>query len=269
MISRRRFVATTAAVFAAPRAAGAQPTGKVARVGWLETGTTGPPLPRLLDGFREGLRDGGWVEGRNLVIEFRTGPAEGSLEARLQILTQLATELVNLKPDVILASIAGAANAAKRAVHAIPVVFVGVSDPVGFGLVASLAKPGGNFTGVSLQSADLNPKRLGLVREAVPGVTQIAALIARDHPLRESMLKALQSAARATNVSLYPTLTNGPDPAELDRAFAAIRRDGVGAVVGLPVALYIQHRHRIAELAIKHRLPTILSRTASPRRDAS
>jgi putative ABC transport system substrate-binding protein len=155
-------------------------------VGWLFAGSAGPPPPSAPQAFRERLRDGGWVEGRNLIIELRQGPAEGSIEERRNALARLATDFVNLKMDVIFASPAPAAVAAKDVVHTTPVVFTGVSDPVGFGLVASLAKPAGNFTGVSFQAADLNAKRLDLLREAAPRVGRIAALVDRDHPLREA-----------------------------------------------------------------------------------
>lgn len=131
----------------------AQPAGRIARVGWLSAGSAGPPPASAVEGFREGLRDGGWIEGRNLIIESRHGLSEGPIEEQRNALARLATELINLKMDVIFTSPAPAAAAAKRVVHTVPVVFTGVSDPVGFGLVASLSRPGGNFTGVSFQAA--------------------------------------------------------------------------------------------------------------------
>jgi len=130
------------------------------------------------------------------IIELRQGPAERSIEERRNALARRATDLVNLKMDVIFASPAPAAVAAKGVVHTTPVVFTGVSDPIWFGLVASLAKPAGNFTGVSFQAADLNAKRLDLLREAAPRVSKIAALVDRDHPLRERMLKDLHRRPR-------------------------------------------------------------------------
>ena len=132
----------------APLAAEAQQASRVTRIGWLWADITGPLPNWAADAFREKLRDEGWVEGRNLVIEFRHGGAEGSVEERRKDLDRLAAELADLRVDVIFASPAPAALAAKRVVTAIPVVFAGVSDPVGFGLVASLARPSGNFTGV-------------------------------------------------------------------------------------------------------------------------
>jgi putative ABC transport system substrate-binding protein len=258
MISRRRFLTTGSAAFlATPLIAEAQQAARVARIGWLWADVTGPLPNWAADAFREKLRDEGWFEGRNLVIEFRHGGAESSQAERLKALARLAAELADLKVDVIFASPAPAAIAAKRVVTAIPVVFAGVSDPVGFGLVASLAKPGGNFTGVSFQSADLNPKRLDLLREVVPGVRKIAALVDRDHQLRERMLNDLQTVARTANIELHVALTVSTDPGSLDEVFDAVGRERVGAVLGLPVAYYYQHRRKIAELALKHRLPTM------------
>jgi putative ABC transport system substrate-binding protein len=241
----------------APLAPEAQQATRVARIGWLWADITGPLPNWAADAFREKLRDEGWVEGRNLVTEFRHGGAEGSSEERRKDLDRLAAELADLRVDVIVAWPAPAALAAKRVVTAIPVVFGGVSDPVGFGLVASLARPSGNFTGVSFQSADLNPKRLDLLKEAVPGVRKIAALVDRDHQLRERMLNDLQTVARAAKVELHVALTVGTDPGKLDQVFDAIGRERVGAVLGLPVAYYYQHRRKLAELALKHRLPTM------------
>lgn len=229
----------------------------IPKVGWLWGGIGGPPQPSSLEGFRQGLREGGWVEGRNLAIEFRSGPSAGSAEDRLKATAQLAKEFVDRKVDVIFASPVTAALAAKRVVEAVPVVFTGVSDPVGFGLVASLSRPGRNFTGVSFQAADLNPKRLDFLREAVSRGGRIALLVNREHPLRERMVRDVETAARSVNVNVYVVMTSGNEPEELDRAFEAITREGAGAVLGLPVAWYHRDRRRIAELAIRHRLPTM------------
>jgi putative ABC transport system substrate-binding protein len=258
MTSRRAFLLIlTSSTLAWPSLGEAQQASKIARVGWLWGGVAGPPPPSILEGFREGLRDAGWVEGRNLVIEFRYGPSAGSAEERRNATAQLAKDLVERKVDVIFASPAPAALAAKRVTETVPVVFTGISDPIAFGLVSSLSKPGTNFTGVSFQAADLNPKRLDLLREAAPHVGKIAVLVNRDHPLRERMLKDVQAAVRVTNVTLHVVVTGESDPGELDRAFEAITREGAGAVLGLPVAWYYQHRQRLAELAIRHRLPTV------------
>jgi putative ABC transport system substrate-binding protein len=257
MTSRRAFLLILASSTLWPSAGEAQQAPKIARVGWLWGGVAGPPPPSILEGFREGLRDAGWVEGRNLVIEFRYGPSGGSAEERRNATAQLAKDLVDRKVDVIFASPAPAALAAKRVTETVPVVFTGISDPIAFGLVASLSKPGRNFTGVSFQAADLNPKRLELLREAVPRVGKIAVLVNRDHPLRERMLKDVEAAARVANITLHVVVTGESNPGDLDRAFEAITREGAGAVLGLPVAWYYQHRRRLAEVAIRNRLPTM------------
>ena len=244
-------------VLTAPVAAQGQPGGKIVRVGWLRAEEAGPSTV-FLGYFRDGLRERGWVEGRNIIIEQRSFPAERGTPAdrRLAHASRLA-DLVSLQIDVIFASPAAAAIGARRASLNVPVVFTGVSDPIAFGLVASLPRPGGNVTGISFQAADLNPKRLELLKEAVPGAARIGALVGRSHPLRERMVRELEVAAAALRVELRVVITEAFDPNEVDRAFETLAKEHASAVIGLPVAFYYQQRSRIAALAIRHRLPTI------------
>jgi putative ABC transport system substrate-binding protein len=255
--SRRTFLLTVSScLLAAPRAGYTQPLKKVVRVGWLSTAQMGAPTANTRELFREGLRDAGWFEGRNLVIEFREGPLEGTVEHRLSALGELAKELVNLKADVIVAWGGAAAIGAKRIVQTVPVVFASVADPVAMGLVASLSRPGGNFTGVANLTFELQAKRLDLLKEMVPGLRKVGVLILRDNPYREPLLKALHSAAQAINIGFYIAETGATDPLDLDRAFAAMASAGAGAVVSTGALWYLRHRHRVADLALKHRLAT-------------
>ena len=181
MLSRRRFLGAVAASFvAAPLVAKAQPAGKVWRLGFLRAGQ--PPKP-WVEAFQEGLRERGYVEDQNLVVEFRL--TDGSLDQ----LPRLAEELVRLKADVIVASAAPAVVAAKKATTSVPIVFAGVSDPVEVGLVSGLARPGGNITGLAVTSADLLGKRLELFRELAPKLRRVAVLWDRTHPTNPIQLR--------------------------------------------------------------------------------
>jgi len=172
MTDRRTFIGTLAgALLTAPLAAEAQQAGKVARIGYLVTGSLESPEMRArLDAFRQGLRERGYVEGQNILIEYRF--ADGKIER----LPSLATELARLKVDLIGAGATPAARAAQQATTTIPVVAVAMGDPVRDGLVASLARPGGNITGSTFLGPELVPKRLELLKEALPKVSRVAAL---------------------------------------------------------------------------------------------
>src|SRR5262245_47532910 len=178
--------------------AGAQQTPRVFRVGVLVSDLT--VAPHMLEAFRRGLRDLGWVEGRNLAIEYRT--AEGKLER----LPALARELVALPVDVILTAGTVQATAAKQATRTIPIVFAAAGDPLGSGLVASLARPGGNVTGLSSVTTDLVGKRLELLKQALPGVTRVAVLWrpgGAGERIQQEMLKGTEAAARVLGVQLH------------------------------------------------------------------
>src|SRR4029077_6100766 len=172
VMERRTFLTlATGGLLAAPLAAGAQPAGKVYRIGYISNSPPNTPeSSRLHEAFRQGLRERGWVEGRNAVIEWRFA------EGRMERFPDLAADLVRLKVDLIVTTGGPAARAAKQATTTIPIVAVAVSDPVGQGFVASLARPGGNVTGLATLFPELAVKRLGLLKEILPGVSRVAVL---------------------------------------------------------------------------------------------
>jgi len=256
-MDRRAFMGCLAGgLLAAPLAAEAQQTGKVYRIGWLWDPVAGPPSDAWLQAFRQGLRDHGWFEGKNIVMEYRTAERAASREAGLEGLTKLAEELVGNRIDLLVANPAGAAIAARRATKTIPIVFAGVSDPVGLGLVASLARPDGNATGLSYLGLELNQKRLELLREALPGVTRFGVLVASLHPLHERMEREIQTAAQSLRVQLHVRRV-GSEARDIDSAFEAFVKERVGGVIGLQGPQFLRERQRIADLARKDRLPTI------------
>jgi ABC-type uncharacterized transport system substrate-binding protein len=257
VISRRGFLATAAGLLAAPLVAEAQPAGKVHRIGFLGSGSaTGDPRTR--EAFREGLREFGWVEGQNLVIEYRF--AEGQSDR----LPDLATELVRLKVDVIAAGPTPPVLAAKRATGTIPIVGMSLTDPVGLGLVASLARPGGNVTGVTYSvGTETFGKGLELLKEAVPKVRHVAVLSNPASPSQSLAIASLKSAARALGLELL--LLEARGPTQLDGAFAAMAKDGVEAlfVVTDPTYLLPGAAARLADLAAKSRLPSMHAQRAA------
>jgi ABC-type uncharacterized transport system substrate-binding protein len=249
--TRRAFLGTLAGgLIAAPLAAEAQPAAKVARIGYLTGNLAGNPnLPEV---FRQGLRDLGYVEGRNLAIEYR------SSEGKRERLPALASELVALKVDVIVATSTPAALAAKQATRTLPIVFVGVGEPVTSGLVSSLARPGGNVTGLSVLSPELVGKWLELLKQAVPGVSRVAVLWqpgAMDDRTEEEMFKAAEVAARALGVRLQFIEARGP--ADFERAFSDMTRARVGALTVRPAPMFVSERRRLVDLAAKNRLPVV------------
>jgi putative ABC transport system substrate-binding protein len=167
-VQRRNFLIAAGAVFAAPIVARAQGTGKIPRVGFLFGGASGPSPD--VDAFRRGLRERGYIEGQNIAVEYRFASGE------VGQLAELAAELVRLKVEVIVAPSTPTALAAKRATSTIPIVFAVVADPLGAGLIANLARPGGNITGVTSSSAELGGKRLGLLKEVIPKASRVAVL---------------------------------------------------------------------------------------------
>ena len=248
---RREFISLlSGAAVGWPVAANAQQAAKIARIGWL--GTNLAPNPQRPEAFRQGLRDLGYVEGRDLVIEYRD--AEGKLDR----LPALAAELVALKVDVIVAPVTVAALAAKQATRTLPIVFTSVSDPVGSGLVTSLARPGGNATGLSNLHANLGSKCLQLLTQAVPGGSRVAALWqpgALGERTEKDMLKGAEVAARALGVRLQFLEARGPE--DFDRAFSDMTSAGVGALTVVPSVLLFDERRRLVDLAAKHRLPAV------------
>src|SRR2546425_268497 len=252
-MDRREFIVTLAGgLLAAPFAAEAQQAAKIARIGYLSAGGLAAN-PHLPEAFRQGLRDLGYVEGRNVVIEYRS--AEGTLER----LPALAAELVALKVDVILAAVGTvAALAAKQATRTLPIVFIGAGDPVTSGLVTSLARPGGNITGLSLLFPELVGKCLELLTQAVPGVGRVAVLWqpgAVGERTEKDILKAAEVAGRALGVRVQFVEARGP--ADIDRAFSDMTRARAGALTVLSTPMFGSERRRLVDLAAKNRLPAV------------
>jgi putative tryptophan/tyrosine transport system substrate-binding protein len=249
--TRREFIGTLAGgLLTAPLAAEAQPAAKIGRIGYLSTNLAANP--HLQEAFLQGLRDLGYVEGRNVVIEYRD--AEGKPER----LPALAAELVALKVDVIVAPGNSLTRAAKQATRTLPIVFAAVSDPVASGLVTSLARPGGNVTGTSILSPELVGKRLELLKQAVPGVSRVAVLWlpgALGERTEKDMLKEADVAARALGVGLQ--FVEARVPADLDRAFSDMTRARAGALTVLPSLMFLREHRRLVDLAAKHRLPAV------------
>ena len=250
MTSRRAFLGTLAGgLFAASRIAEAQETGKVYRIGYLGP-SSATAVSRFTQAFRQGLRDLGWVEGQNIVIEYRF--AEGQFDR----LPDLAAELVRLKVDVIVAIPTHAAVAAKNATATIPIVMANVGDPVGLGLIASLARPGGNVTGLSYSvGMDTFGKSLELLKTAVPKVRRVAVLSNPANPAHELAISSLKVAARSLGLELQFLTARGPN--EFDGAFGAMAKERAGAVLLAADSLFYLHRARLADLTAKHRLPSM------------
>ena len=237
-------------LLAAPLAtAAAQSPEKVPQVGFLGPRTRADNAG-FVDAFLQGLRELGWVEGKTIVIEYRWA------EGRSDRLPDLAAELVRLKVDVILAGSTAVAVAAKNATGTIPIVMATGGDPVGLGLVASLARPGGNVTGLSFGvGADTVGKGLELLKETVPKVRRVAVLSNPANPSQALAIKNVSVAARAVGVQLQ--LLEARDPNEFDNAFAAMARERAEALLVVLDPFFGFHRARLSDLAAKNRLPAM------------
>jgi putative tryptophan/tyrosine transport system substrate-binding protein len=249
-VDRRRFLlASVAGALAVPLAAAAQQAGTLARIGYLSSHS---PETFRIEAFRQGLRELGLIEGRNLTIAYR------SADGKFDRLRELAAELVRLKVDVIVAVPTVSAVAAKRATQTIPIVFTHVSDPVGSGLVPGLARPAGNVTGFTHVNVGLTPKRLEFLKEAIPNVSRVVALW---HPgglgerTEEILLKETETGARAFGMQLQFLEVRGPD--DFDRAFGTMTREGARALVVLPGPLLLSEHRRVVDLVAKTRLPAV------------
>lgn len=254
-MNRRTFLlcGTISVALATPIVAQAQKAGKVSHIGMLWSFSFPSPATRpLLDAFRHGLAELGYAEGQNLIFEHR------SAEGRTEHLRDRAAELVELKVDLLLAPTTAAAQAAKQATTTIPIVAVTMADPIADGLVASLARPGGNITGLTFLGPELVAKRLELFREAVPRISQVAALwqpgVYGERTMREMMNAA---EATATQLGLRLQLQEARSIDDLDTAFAAIARGPATALIVLPSPLFFTQRRRIVGLATQYRLPTM------------
>ena len=246
---RRAFLATvTGGVLAAPLVAQAQQAGKVWKLGYLDQGAAARSKP-YVDGLKQGLHDLGWVEGRNILIEVRF--AEGKTDQ----LPGLAAELVRLKMDVIVTSTTPAALAAKHATTTIPIVIGFTADPVGSGIVASLAHPGGNITGWTHSGLELRAKYLELLKEAVPDATRIGVLWDPANQVHRPSLRIIENAAQRLKVDLH--LAGVQDPKEIERAFSALVQKGVQALVVFPDGMFQAETPQILALAARYRLPSL------------
>ena len=221
----------------------AQAPAKTYRVGVL-TGAFSGAFP---DALRPSLRDLGYVEGQNLILDIRE--TEGQPERT----DELASELTRMKVDAIIATYPGAVLAVRRATSTIPIIMVNSPDPVQLGFAASLARPGGNITGVTSLSVDLSIKQLELLREVAPRTSRIAVLWNPGNPWHPLAVKGLRDGHRSLGVQLQILEVRGPG--EIEPAFQSVVREGTGAVLALADPLLFTHRRRIAELAIKNRLP--------------
>jgi putative tryptophan/tyrosine transport system substrate-binding protein len=231
-------------IFTAPLAAGAQSERKIPHIGYLAN-----PSGPTVDAFRQGLRELGYVEGQNIILEYRWA------EGRIDQFPALAAQLVQLKVDLIVVSSTPAALAAKQATATIPIVMTVGADPVGSGLVASLRRPGGNVTGLSNLAEDLIAKLVELLKAAIPRVSRVAVLANPRNQVHPTFLRGVDAAARALNVQLFPMKAR--DPAEFDGAFSAMVRERVGALIVLPDPTFVSARKEIVDLAAKKRLPAI------------
>lgn len=221
-----------------------QPTGRVYRLGLL---SQGQPPKVYMDALRQGLRERGYAEGRNLAWEMRS--TDGSLEP----LSQLADELVRLNVDVILARASSGAMAAKKATAAIPIVFFAVYAPVEIGLVPSLGHPGGNITGVAVNASDMAGKRVQLLKDLVPNLKRVAMLSHPPHPTNTVQLQGAEAAARTVGVQIEAVPVRGG--ADLASALKALR--GVDGVLNADTPLFVTNRARLVNAVAESRLPAI------------
>ena len=241
MLTTRLTLGVAILLLSASLGAGAQPA-RVSRIGVL-LGLASPEHAQA--GFREGLRELGYVDGQNILVEYRS--AVGQMDR----LSDLAADLARLKVDIIVADGTLATQAAKRATAEIPIVMARVGDPVGTGLIATLARPGGNVTGVSSATADLGGKLLELIREVQPAMTRVAVLAHATDPFARPFVEQIQSAASRVGARMQRVVVRGVE--EFDDAFAAMVKERAGGVIVQPILA----TKRAADLALKHRLPSI------------
>jgi putative tryptophan/tyrosine transport system substrate-binding protein len=244
---RRQFIAGLAGAAAWPLGAFAQQAAKTYRVGFLWDGPT--VFPDEIEAFRQGLRDLGYVEGRTIAIEYRW--ADGKPER----MRDMAAELVRLNVDVIVAPSSIYTGAAKWATSTIPIIFMSHAAPLETGHVASLARPGGNVTGLSLMATETSVKGLELFKEAIPSLARVAVLFDPATPSHGPGLRAVEAAGPALGLQIQPVAAQSA--IEYDAAFSAMLRDRADAVLVLSTPLFIAGAKRLAELALMHKLPSL------------
>jgi len=244
---RKLIIALGASALAMPLASFAQQPAKIHRVGFLRT--SAPPAS-YLEAFREGLKELGYVEGKNVVFDSRW--ADGTIEQ----LPALAAELARFKPDVVVTDGTPPAQAVRKAMSTIPIVMVSSGDPVSSGLIASLARPGGNTTGLTSINADLGGKALELLKEIVPKLTHVAILGSGASPVHQLFMKNTEAPARALGLKLIPLLFRGPE--DYENAFRVALKERAHAILirGVPFTSTV-HRQRLVDLAAKNRLPAM------------
>lgn len=225
----------------------AQQSAKIFRIGFLGS-TLAPNWASRVETFRLGLRDLGYVEGENIVIEFRWA------EENYDHLAGLAAELIRLKPDVLVTYGTPGSLVLKRATSTIPIVMVHSGDAVAAGIVVSLARPGGNLTGTTYFVPELMAKRIEMLKDVVPRIREVAVLVKPDNPFFGTVLPALEIPAKSLNVRLQEFEIRGPD--DFGDAFESMAKKGVDAVVIIEDAVFVSNARAIADLAAKHRLPS-------------
>jgi putative ABC transport system substrate-binding protein len=246
-LGRRRFLGLLAGILAVPREADSQPPAKKWRIGVLTVGSTA--ATPLFQAFRQGLQDVGYIEGQNLLLEFRLA------HDRVDRLQVLAAELVQMNVDVIVTDSNATAAAAKRATQTLPIVMAASGDPIGSRLVATLARPGGNVIGSTLVSPELSAKRLQLLKETVPTAVVVAVIWNANNPAAAGYFAETEAAARAINFQLQSIKVASPD--DLAAAFKSVRTAHRTALITLPDAMLFANRVRIAELTAKSHLPAL------------
>ena len=250
-MDRRVFIGAVAGgLLAAPRAAKGQPVGKVPRIGLLDYSAPDPARQEWWNAFRQQMRQLGYVEGQNVRFEPRW--AQGDHD-RLQT---LAAELVGLKMDLIVTGGQATVTAARRVTSTIPIVMATGSDPVALGLVSSLRQPGGNITGITSINSELAAKRLDLLRTIAPGASRIAMLWDGTDAGSRLGVQQTEAAAKTAGVSIHSVPVG--TAAALEAVFASVVRDGAKALIIVSTARLFSDRKRLAELAVKHRLPTVV-----------
>lgn len=246
---RKLLVALSAGALVAPLATypQRQPT-KIPRIGYL-SGRSGPPDPSA-EAFLQGLRELGYVERKNILIEYRY------VQGKLDQIPSLVAELVQLKVDVLVSPFSPTIRAAKQATRTIPIVMVTTLDPVAAGLVDSMARPGGNITGLTRLTRELSGKRLELLKEVIPGISRVGYLWVGDDTASGAGLKEYEAAARALKIQLLSLEVRGPQP-DLEGAFQAAAKGGASALITGRTGFLLGYSKRIADLAIKNRLPSM------------
>jgi len=243
-------LALALALLAAPLTADAQPAAKVYRIGWLGNA---PYEPADWEAFIAGLRERGWVEGRNFTVEYRYS------EGRNERFPALAAELIQGKPDLLITGGSPATAAARQATTTIPIVFYNAGDPVSSGFAASLARPGGNLTGLASTSPGLHSKMLQLLKEAVPGTSRVAVFVNSTFPLHTTVYRP-EVIAAAKSLDLTLRFLELRSPGDLDDAFATIACEKLSALVVLGQPPIFVARARLAKLALDHRVATVNDR---------